>query len=521
MRQEFVNNPRRFADFSASACGVLLDYSKNLITRETMRLLIARAKNLKVTQQLRRQARGEDVNYTEKRAVTHTLLRAEPQDPEVGASDTVSALCREAEETRLKIYALREELTRKRLRGFSDKILTNLVNIGIGGSDLGPYMVCNALPAAADAPKVHFLASPDGLGEILAQTDPETTLFVVSSKSFGTGETLANVRTLKSIYAGLGAGEKFSRHLCAVTSAQDKATAMGVPRERIFRIPVSVGGRFSLWSAIGLPIIMHLGRDEFEELLKGGRDMDRHALDTKEENNLPLIMALLSYWYGVHLRADTHCVNVYEHSLRLFPQFLQQLVMESCGKTADASGERVTVGGHILWGGEGPNVQHSYMQLCHQGHLLIPTDILFGGKPMHPEEPDAAERHAILVTNALAQAQALLLGRDKEELAEEARKAGIEEQLISHLAIPGNRPSNCLIYERLNARSLGSLISLYEHKTTFFGYLTGINPFDQWGVELGKQLGSSLASVFNGETAVPENWDSSTVGLLNFLKAQR
>ena len=516
MRAAFARDPQRFQHFSTSACGILLDYSKNLIDAATMRDLFALAESRAVRQQFARQLRGEAVNSTEKQPAMHTILRARQEDLS-DVTDEALALWHREQTTRTRMYELRQQLTTGQLPGFADKPLDTVVNVGIGGSHLGPHMVCNALPPAADAPTVHFLASPGGWGTLLRRIDPATTLFILSSKSFGTEETLSNAHTIQTLYKDLGAGDKWTRHLGAVTANAAKASAFAVPAERIFAMAPSIGGRFSLWSAIGLPIIMHLGKEGFEQLLHGGRAMDQHSLQNVQ--NLPLLLALLSYWYSVYWQAGTQCINVYESSLGLLPAFLQQLVMESCGKTTDSQGKHLPIGGPILWGGEGPNVQHSYMQLCHQGHQLIPLDIILGRHPMRTAEPDAVARHRILVANALAQAQALLIGRDAKARDAAANKAGVPPALADHLAMPGNRPSTCLIYDRLNAPTLGSLISLYEHRTVFFGYLVGLNPFDQWGVELGKQLSDALKPTLEG--TIPKDWDSSTAGLVAHIKNGR
>ena len=514
MRQEFARDPQRFHRFSASACGLFLDYSKNLIRADTTEALFAFARARAVREQFARQLRGEAVNTTEGRPATHTALRAEQEDL-TDATDEARAIWQQEQETRARMADLRQQLTTGQLRGFSNKPFNTVVNVGIGGSHLGPYMVCKALPPTEDAPTVLFLASPGECGALLKRIDPATTLFILSSKSFGTEETLANAQAIRAFYTGLGAGDKWARHLSAITSNRERASSFGVPSKRIFAMASSIGGRFSLWSAIGLPIIMHLGQEGFEDLRRGGRAMDQHSL--RNEQNLPLILALLSYWYGAYWQASTHCVNVYEPGLGLLPTFLQQLVMESCGKTTDSQGRHLPIGGPILWGGEGPNVQHSYMQLCHQGHQLIPLDIILGRQAMNVDEPGAVERHRILIANALAQAQALLVGRDAKAQQEAASKAGVAAELANHLAMPGNRPSNCLIYERLDAPTLGALISLYEHKTAFFGYLLDINPFDQWGVELGKQLSDALKPFLIGGK-IPEDWDSSTAGLAAHIK---
>ena len=514
MRQA-VKEPLRYHQFSLRACGLLLDYSKNLINEETINLLCQFAEAKGVQKKLKQQILSEKVNYTEKRAVMHTAMR-----DLINGRPKTAKITQENRVTRERIYKLRADILNKKITGFTGKPIRSVVNLGIGGSYLGPLAVCTALPAAAPAPQCDFLASssPDAVQAIARKHELETTLFIISSKSFSTQETLDNANYFYNLYKQSVPREKALKHFYAVTAAQDKALAWGVKPEHLFSLPLSVGGRFSLWSAIGLPIIMQLGKTSFEQLLAGAFDMDNHGMREVGRRNMPLVLALLNYWYSIFWHSETFCINVYEHGLRRLPAFLQQLSMESCGKRINMNNEELTVSGEILWGGEGTLIQHSYMQLCHQGTHLIPMDIIFAARPRQSFKKDkvAQKAHLRLQAHALAQSQALLRGRDRKEAARFAQHKGLPKKFIPHLMMPGNRPSNCLLYEELTPYSLGALLSLYEHKTCLFAYLLEINPFDQWGVELGKELSTPLEEQLDGkEMDMP---DASTAALIREIR---
>lgn len=486
-----IKESSRNAQFSLRACGLLLDYSKNLITRETVQLLCQLAKERHAVARLERQMQGEKVNHTEKRAALHTAMR-----DLTSRSPMAAEIARAAKMMRARIYRLRKELISQTRRGFSAKPIRSIVNLGIGGSYLGPLTVCTALPPAPHAPHCDFLASssPDAIAAILQRHKLETTLFIISSKSFTSEETMHNAHFFLDLYLKSIKKEQALQHFYAVTAAPEKAQAFGLDAAHIFTLPESIGGRFSLWSAIGLPIIMQIGEIAFEQFLAGAFDMDTHSIRKTGDQNMPLVLALLSYWYIRYWKSPTSCINVYEHGLRRLPEFLQQLSMESCGKRIGDDNQPADCSGEILWGGEGTGIQHSYMQLCHQGPHLIPMDIIFGARPQHSITRTAAEKkaHQALQANALAQSQALSEGRNEREAARLVQEKGLSAEQAAHLVMPGNRPSNCLIYEELSPYSLGALLSLYEHKTVLFAYLAGINPFDQWGVELGKQLSARI-----------------------------
>jgi len=501
MRTAFAAEPNRASQFTLNACGLLLDYSKNLINEETIRLLLQLAKERKLIERLSSQFDGAKVNQSEDRPALHTALRAQQS-----RSPTANLVMEQAKANRKRIYDLRQRLVRKELSGFTNQPIDTVVNIGIGGSHLGPLTLCDSLPAAPDAPECSFLSSlsPDALSTIRQRHNLATTIFVISSKSFTTQETLMNANQLLAEYEKQAPRTKAIEHFYAVTAEPSKARDFGIPDDQIFSFDQSIGGRFSLWSSIALPIIMHIGRESFEQLLKGAYDMDKHSLTSKP--SMPLLLALLAYWYANYWQTQTHCINVYEHSLRRLPEYLQQLFMESNGKK-DGINE-------ILWGGVGTEIQHSYMQLCHQGKHLIPMDIICGARPTQAKtrSPTEQEAHRILIANALAQAQALLQGRNEDEAQAEIRKKSPSSAQTKDLIMPGNRPSNFLLYDELDPYSLGALLSLYEHRTALLGYLAQSNPFDQWGVELGKNLSQRIHAKMT--TSQTGQFDSSTNRLI-------
>ena len=517
MRIAFAAEPNRASQFSLTACGLLLDYSKNLISEETIRLLLQLAKEQKLIERLSSQFDGARVNQSEDRPALHTALRAQQE-----RSPVANKIMEQARANRKRIYDLRQNLVEGALTGFGNQPIDTLVNIGIGGSHLGPLTLCSSLPAAPDAPECSFLSSlsPDALTSIRQRHNLATTIFIISSKSFTTQETLMNANQLLAEYERQVPRARAVKHFYAVTAEPARAKDFGIPDDQIFSFDKSVGGRFSLWSSIALPIIMHIGREAFERLLKGAYDMDEHSLTSKP--SMPLLLALLAYWYANYWRTQTHCINAYEHSLRRLPEYLQQLFMESNGKKDGAN--------EILWGGVGTEIQHSYMQLCHQGKHLIPMDIICGARPPQAKtrSPTEQEAHRILIANALAQAQALLQGRDEDEAQAELRKKNSSGTRATDLMMPGNRPSNFLLYDELNPYSLGALLSLYEHRTALLGYLTQSNPFDQWGVELGKKLSqrihaemaASQTSQTNqtNQTSQTSQFDSSTNRLIEWIR---
>lgn len=532
MRQAFMQDGDRAAKFSMQAVGIYLDYSKNFIDKETFSLLLELAKDKGVLEKFKQQLAGEIVNPTENQAATHTAMRR------TATGSKAEALAKEAEQARAHMYKLRQSVVDGKTLGVGGKRFKRVINLGIGGSHLGGDMVVNALPSVSDGLPVEFVSSlsPSAL-KFKDKDDVESSLIILSSKSFGTEETLANAEKVLGYYESCGGSkdELLANNFYAVTASPEKAAAYGVSKDKIFTMPQSVGGRYSIWSAIGLPVIFHCGMDAYEGLIKGANGMDEHCMDTSPDNNMPLILALLSYWYVNYIGTSSICINVYEHNLAKFPDFLQQLVMESCGKSATLSGglaDDSPAKSEIVWGGEGTGIQHSYMQLCHQGNQLIPIDFILGANPPRSTKTSEHEvqRHKIQIAHALAQSQALLVGRDKDEASAEAKSKGVIDDYISHLQMPGNRPSNTMVYESLTAEVLGALISLYEHKTALFCYLSDINPFDQWGVELGKQLSGKIKQSLlykdepgdesGGEQKNEQKgYDPSTQQLIKYIKS--
>jgi glucose-6-phosphate isomerase len=399
-----------------------------------------------------------------------------------------------------------------------------VVNIGIGGSDLGPKMICEALEPFGDPTlRMHFVSNVDGahISHVLAECDPESTLFIVASKTFTTQETMTNAHTARAwLIKELGDEAAVARHFVAVSTNVEGVRKFGIDTANMFEFWDWVGGRYSLWSAIGLPIVVYLGMEHFIELLEGAHEMDEHFRSAPLEENLPAILGLLGVWYIDFFGADSHVMLIYDDYLRSLPDYLQQLDMESNGKTIDRAGQPVRVNtGPILWGSLGNNGQHAFYQLLHQGTHLVPADFL---APAHSPNP-VGDHHPILLANCLAQAEALMVGKTEAQARAELERQGLSgdalEQLLPYKVFPGNRPSTSLFYRRLNPRTLGSLIALYEHKVFVQGVIWNINSFDQWGVELGKQLANAILPELKGERPAGGH-DASTLGLIHFCREQ-
>ncbi|RUT33199.1 glucose-6-phosphate isomerase [Arsenicitalea aurantiaca] len=519
MRTLFAADPERFRTFSATERDLLLDYSKNRIDLEAMTALfdLARAADLEA----RRDAMwsGEAINTTENRAVLHMALRHQ-DDTRVllGGRDVMPAV----RETLERIRVFTDAVRGGALTGATGRRFTDIVNIGIGGSDLGPAMVTLALePYTRPDLRAHYVSNVDGahINDTLKRLDPATTLFVVASKTFTTDETMTNAGSARAwIARSLGEGAVGS-HFAAVSTNLTACAAFGIQEDRIFGFWDWVGGRYSVWSAIGLPVALAIGFDNFSAFLAGAAQMDVHFRTTPLEQNLPVIMGLLGVWYRNVWGFPTHAVLPYDQRLSRFPAYLQQQDMESNGKSVTLSGAPVGWStGPVVWGEPGTNGQHAFYQLIHQGTDVIPCDFLLAVVPQEKLPP----HHAKLVANCLAQSEALMLGKTRDEVEAELRAEGLDEAAIAALAphkvFPGNRPSNTLIYEKLDPRMLGRLIALYEHKVFVQGTIWGINSFDQWGVELGKQLAKALLPKVTGE-ADAQDHDSSTRGLLEHFHA--
>ncbi|SDH21340.1 glucose-6-phosphate isomerase [Pseudomonas flavescens] len=521
MRQAFAADAQRFETFSLSGCGLFLDYSKNLINTETRELLVNLAREVGLERGIRALFDGELLNNTEQRPALHTALRRPLGDKvQVDGVDIIPEVQRVLQQMTELVGRIHDGLW----RGYTEKPITDVVNIGIGGSFLGPQLVSEALlPFAQRGVRCHYLANIDGseFHELSAKLRAETTLFIVSSKSFGTLETLKNAQAARGWYLAQGGSEaELYRHFIAVSSNREAAVGFGIREENIFPMWDWVGGRYSLWSAIGLPIALSIGMSNFKELLSGAYRMDEHFQTAPFEENMPVLLALLGVWYGNFWDAQSHAILPYDHYLRNITKHLQQLDMESNGKSVRGDGQPVsTATGPVIWGGVGCNGQHAYHQLLHQGTQLIPADFIVPVSSYNP----VGDHHQWLYANCLSQSQALMLGKSREEAEDELRAKGMDEdevqRLAPHKVIPGNRPSNTLVMERVSPRRLGALIAMYEHKVFVQSVIWGNNAFDQWGVELGKELGKGVYSRMVGSDEARAE-DGSTQGLIDFFRGR-
>jgi glucose-6-phosphate isomerase len=522
MRELFAADPDRFRKFSLRINGFLLDYSKNRVTEETMALLFALARQAGLEEMRDRMFSGEKINFTENRAVLHIALRNRSNRPIfVGGSNVMPEVNAVLAHMRAFTTAVRSGAW----TGYTGKRITDVVNIGIGGSDLGPVMVTEALkPYAHPTLRMHFVSNIDGthLAETLKVLDPETVLFVISSKTFTTQETLANAESAKKWFLGHPRGPAdVARHFVAVSTNAAEVARFGIDTKNMFEFWDWVGGRYSLWSAIGVSIALSIGMENFDQLLSGGHDMDEHFRTAPLEKNMPVIMALLGVWYNNFFGAHTHAILPYDQYLHRFPAYLQQADMESNGKSISRDGLPVDYAtGPIIWGEPGTNGQHACYQLLHQGTSLIPADFL---APVETQNP-LGEHHQILLSNFFAQTEALMKGKSPEEVREELRAMGMKgeplERLLPHKLFPGNRPTNSLFFRKLTPRTLGSLIALYEHKIFTQGAIWNINSFDQWGVELGKQLAKVILPELKADGKAVSH-DSSTRALISFYNDHR
>ena len=502
LREFFAADPQRFARFSLNHDGLLLDFSKQRVAAETMALLHDYARAADVDGWKQRMLAGEAINHTEQRAVGHLRLRAGDEAP-----PEVKAVL-----GRLRHFC--EQVHSGAWRGYSGERITDVVNIGIGGSDLGPRMAALALSAHQQPDiAVHFIANIDSadIAPLLAGLNPRTTLFIVASKTFTTLETLTNATTARNwLLAAANDERAIARHFVALSTNLVLTQNFGIPAENVFEFWDWVGGRFSLWSAIGLSLALAVGWKNFEALLAGARAMDRHFLDAPPEANLPLTLALLTLWNTDFLGAATEAILPYSQSLHLLPAYLQQLEMESLGKQTDRAGDALGVATcPVVWGESGTNGQHSFYQLFHQGGRIIPADFIALREPDYP----LPGHHTALLANCLAQSAALAFG----QTADEVRAAGVPAALVPYKVFPGNQPSSTLILPRLDPYTLGQLLALFEHKVFCLGVLWDINAYDQWGVELGKQLASQLTPLLDGQGDAA-SFDSSTRGLIATLR---
>ena len=516
MRALFAADARRFDRYSVAHAGILLDYSKHLVTDETMKLLAGLAEARDLAGWIRRLMSGEKVNVTEKRAALHTALRAKGAVT-VDGRDVTSDIQRVRAQMRSFSTALRSGL----IVGATGRAVTDVINIGIGGSDLGPALVVEALaPYGTGRPAVHFMSNVDGahVDAILRRLDPETTHAIVVSKTFSTQETLTNAKTVQR-WLARAVGERSGLHFAAVTANTRAAAAFGITPERIFEFWDWVGGRYSLWSAVGLAIAIAVGMDEYEALCEGAREMDGHFASAPFDRNMPVVMALLGVWYGDFFGAGAHAVLPYDMRLERFPDYLQQLEMESNGKRVTRDGEAVDYATcPVVWGAPGTNGQHAFFQMLHQGTQMVPADFIACCRPHH----ELHEHHAILLANFCAQTEALMRGKSAEEVRAEMERDGVAsaeiERMQPHKVFPGNRPSSTLMLDALTPRALGALIALYEHKVFVQSVIWGVNAFDQWGVELGKKLADRILPELEPD-GVASGHDSSTNALIEHIKS--
>ncbi|MDD3517600.1 MAG: glucose-6-phosphate isomerase [Chromatiales bacterium] len=522
MRMLFAQDSERFERFTVRFGELLLDYSKNRITEETMTLLFALAREMDVEGWRERMFTGERINFTENRPVLHVALRNRADTPIlVDGRDVMPEVNRVLAQMRAFTAQVRDG----GWRGHGGKPITDVVNIGIGGSDLGPMMVCEALrPYGHERIRMHFVSNVDGthIAETLKRVDPDTVLFVVASKTFTTQETLTNAHSARRWFLErVGDEAAIARHFVAVSTNAEAVAAFGIDTANMFEFWDWVGGRYSLWSAIGLPIALYVGMERFEELLAGAHAMDLHFRNAPLEQNLPVILAMLGVWYNNFFSAESHAILPYDQYMHRFPAYFQQGDMESNGKYIDRDGRRVAwQTGPVIWGEPGTNGQHAFYQLIHQGTKLIPCDFL---APCESHNP-LGEHHAILLSNFFAQTEALMKGRSLDEVRREMAAAGMDEPAIAkiapHRVFEGNRPTNSLLFDKLTPQMLGSLIALYEHKIFVQSVIWNVNAYDQWGVELGKQLAKTILAELAGETPVTAH-DASTNGLINHFKSRR
>lgn len=513
----FDRNTNRFNEYSIRWDDFLLDYSKNRVDQHTMDLLLELAREMELDKAIDAYFSGAQINQTEKRAVLHTALR-QPEGTQVylDGLDVIP----EVHAVLAKMRDFCEQVISGEHKGYSGKAITDVVNIGIGGSDLGPAMVTEGLAYYTNHLNTHFISNVEGdhVREIIKSLNPETTLFVIVSKTFTTQETLSNARTIREWFLTKAPETAIAKHFVAVSTNLKKITEFGIHSDHVFPMKDWVGGRFSLWSAVGLSIALAVGPNHFEKLLQGAHQMDNHFKTTPFENNIPVILALLSIWYNNFWGAESEAIIPYTQYLRNLPAYLQQGIMESNGKGVDQNGNPVDYQtGTIIWGGAGTNAQHAFFQHIHQGTKLIPADFIGFKHSLYGE----TEHQKKLMANFIAQTEALMRGKTEEEAIRELREKGLEESEVKRLApfkvFEGNKPTNTLLIDALTPASLGKLIAMYEQKIFVQGILWNIFSYDQWGVELGKQLANTILEELNGGATTPH--DASTAALLNHLKA--
>ncbi|MDC1162530.1 glucose-6-phosphate isomerase [Tenacibaculum sp.] len=497
LKNLFLQNKSRKEDFSICINEILFDYSKNRITKETIDILIELANEIGLKDAIGGYFSGENINVTEKRAVLHTALRSSSETPILVNGKNIKP---QIQATLRKLKSFSNKVISGKWKGYTDKSITDIVNIGIGGSDLGPNMVVEGLQFYRNHLKTHFVSNIDGdhVSEVLKKINPETTLFVIVSKTFTTQETIENANTIKSWFLKSASQFDIAKHFVAVSTNLEAVDNFGIDKKNIFPMWNWVGGRFSLWSAVGLSVILSVGFDNFKELLSGAEEMDNHFKSQEFNQNIPVILGLLSVWYGNFHKVETEVVLPYTQYLSKFPLYLQQAVMESNGKNVDRNGKEVNYQtGTIIWGSVGTNAQHAFMQLLHQGTKMIPADFIGFEESLH----GLTNHHEKIMANYYAQMDALAFGKTKEEVHLELKTSGdIDKvnELLTFKVFEGNKPSNAILFDKLTPKSLGSLIAMYEHKIFVQGIIWNIYSYDQFGVELGKELAKKrLVKDFN------------------------
>jgi glucose-6-phosphate isomerase len=526
MRDFFAADPKRFEHYSLHFGDILFDYSKHRINDETLPLLFQMAREAKIEQWRVAMFNGEKINITENRAVLHTALRNRSNTPVIVDGKDVMP---DINAVLAQMREFSENVRKGTWFGFTGKRITDIVNIGIGGSDLGPVMVCDALkPYASPELNIHFVSNIDGahLMRALEKCKPETTLFIVASKTFTTQETMTNAMSARTWFLDSAKDSKHvAKHFVALSTNAKAVADFGIDTANMFAFWDWVGGRYSLWSAIGLSIALYVGMDNFESLLEGAHEMDNHFKTAPLEQNMPVILALIGVWYNNFFHVDTNAILPYDQGLARFPAYMQQADMESNGKFICRDGSRVKYKtGPVIWGEAGTNGQHAFYQLIHQGTQIVPADFLMPVHSHYAIGKHGYAHHKILLANFLAQTQSLMLGKTKDEARVELEKQGLTgdelEKLLPHKVFEGNRPTTSILFDKLTPNTLGKLIALYEHKIFVQGILWDINSFDQWGVEYGKQIAQQILPQLTSEGKVT-NYDSSTNGLINHTKQLR
>ncbi len=525
MRDWFAKDPNRFNQLSINVGDIFFDYSKNRITQDTIRLLTDLAKARKLGEKIKNLFDGSPINNTENRPALHTALRNLKTESLVINKKNIMP---DIKNSLQKMHQFSESIRNKTWLGSTGKPITDIINIGIGGSHLGPMTTVEALSQFAKKDlKCHFISNidPEHLYEILNLVNLETTIVIVSSKSFNTLETITNTTTILSIFKNKLPKFNINKHFIAVTHNRVEAIKFGISNENIFFIENFIGGRYSIWSPIGLPLAIMIGMNNFEELLAGAFAMDEHFKTTDFDKNIPVIMALISIWYINFFNTSNHAIVTYSHNLQNFRNYLQQLEMESNGKQTSQNGDNLTINTcPVIFGEQGSNAQHSFHQLFHQSPHLIPVDFILAAS----SDTTLANHYKILISSALSQSQALMRGKTYNETYAELISEGLDKNTASFMAkhkeIPGNKPNNMIVLNKLTPKSLGSLIALYEHKTFVQGVIWGINSFDQFGVELGKSLLPEILKSIHYEPE-PSNksskLDSSTLGLVKYFNLMR